>query len=623
MYGVWGKLLYVDLNSDKISEYKVDEEIYEKFLGGRGLATYLLWKELGHKWDQLDPLDPENLLIIMTGPLTGYYPGPKLIISGKSPQSLGVIASGISTGAAHEIKRSGYDGIIIKGAAKEPVYLYVSDRRVEIRDAKKLWGLGGIDLFKALKEDIKIDFSLWGSDDYPKFIYIGLAGENKVRTAAIMADLTHGAGYGGYGAVMGSKNLKAVVIKGRERYPRPADPDRVVKLLNSMIDKAYPRMRLSGFRLWGTPEALWDYGFVRSSAPVKNWQEEWHNKPTVTHMAFELMIWTESHRSCPYCLNVCMHLSKISYKDKILITDGPDYEMSQFLGPDLGIYDTEAIARLSALADYLGLCGIQTGSTIAFAMELYEKGVIDKNDIGYDLRWGDAEAVERLMFDIAYRKGFGNILAEGVYRASLQISKLKDIDITKYTVHVKGIAPGAHGIRSRRDYQPIAYAVSVQGGDHMSVGGLPADSMSSESWRAVQDSAPVCKFATLGGGYDELLATFIGAVTGLEFTKDTIYKDIGPRILTLQRILLLLGGPDIYWDPRLHDDNPPRFYEPLPSGPYKGSFVPRDEVEKLKKEYYRALGWNELGIPTEETLKRLGLEEVETAVDKIKKRLKL
>jgi aldehyde:ferredoxin oxidoreductase len=621
VHGVWGKLLDIDLSSNRVSEYSVEEEAYRKFLGGRGLATYILWRELGLKWSEIDPLGPENLLIVMTGPLTGYYPGSKVIVTGKSPQSYGVIGSGISTGLAQELKRCGYDGIIVRGVAKEPVYLLVTDDKVEIRDVKRLWGLGGLELFRALKDEVRIDFRLWGIDDYPKFIYIGPAGENMVRVAAVMADLTHAGGYGGYGAVMGSKKLKAIVVKGRKALPPPADLNRVKELLSSLMSKAVPLMRLSGYRLWGTPEALWDFGFVRSSAAVRNWQEEWHDKATASHAALEWSVWIKHYRSCPYCLNACMHLSgPFHYEGRTLVTDGPDYEMAQFLGPNLGIYDAESIAKLSALADYLGLCGIQTGSVIGFAMELYERGILTRDDLGYELRWGDVDAVIRVMCDIAYRRGFGEILAEGVYRASIRISKLKNIDVSKYAVHFKGVAPGSHGIRSRRDYQPIAYAVSVQGGDHMSVGGLPADTMASESWRAVQDSAVVCKFASLVSGYDEVVAAFISAVTGLPFTRSSIYGDVGPRILTLQRVLLLLGGPDVFWDPRLYDDNPPRWYEPLPSGPYKGSYVPRDEVERLKKEYYKALGWNELGLPTEETLRRLGLEELSPAIEIVKKR---
>jgi aldehyde:ferredoxin oxidoreductase len=298
--------------------------------------------------------------------------------------------------------------------------------------------------------------------------------------------------------------------------------------------------------------------------------------------------------------------------------------MGAYLGSNLGIFNVKEFTALSAIADNLGLCGIQTGNVVGFAFELYEKGVLTREDVGYELRWGDFKAASKLLEDIAYRRGIGKVLAEGTYRAALKIAEMKGLkpeEVLKYAVQAKGIGIGAHGIRSKADFpQPIAYVCSVQGGDHTSVAGLPINTIESESWKAFFDSAVVCWF-NLFNIPEDTVVKFLNVVTGWGMSKDELYKELGPRILTLQRVLLLLGGPDVYWDPRIHDDNPPRFYEPLPSGPYKGKAGDREEVKKLKVQYFSELGWDELGIPTKETLSRLGLTELEPAVERVRKRL--
>ncbi|MEM1623723.1 MAG: aldehyde ferredoxin oxidoreductase C-terminal domain-containing protein [Sulfolobales archaeon] len=610
LFGAWGRLLRVDLSTGRVSTEEVHPMVYRMYIGGRGLATYLLWRDLGKKWRDVDPFGPENILTVLTGPLTGYYPGVKLVVSGKSPQSGGVVGSAVSSHVAYAIKAAGYDGIVVSGASRDPVYLYVRDDSVEVRDASKLWGLGGLELVKALRDDV--------GRDLPS-LYIGPAGENLVRTAAVMARWFHAAGYGGYGAVMGSKKLKAIVVEGSGPLPPVANRDDFVKLRYEVVDKVAAR---TTFRRWGTTFGLWRVGHETSSEPIRNWQEEWHSREEFSHVPIERKHWVKNPWADWGCPLACMKVSRAVVDGVIYLTDGPDYEMGAYLGSNLGLFEVDKVIALSAIADDLGLCGIQVGNVVGFAVELFERGVITEEDVGYALRWGDFKSLKKLLEDIAYRRGFGAVLAEGVYRSAIEIAKRKGLpveDVLKYAVQVKGIGVGAHGIRSRKDYpQPIAYAASVQGGDHTSVAGLPANSAESEVWPAFLDSAVICMFTSVE---EDIVLKFLNAVTGWSVTKDELYGTIGPRILSLQRILLLLGGPDVRWDPRKHDDNPPRFYEPLPTGPYAGSLVPREEVSKSLVEYYRQLGWDDFGIPTEETLRKLGLYDAVDVVRALRREL--
>ncbi|MCD6301053.1 MAG: aldehyde ferredoxin oxidoreductase [Staphylothermus sp.] len=608
-HGFLGRLLEVDLTNGKTRDVVINQRFYRMFLGGRGLATWLLWKRLGEKWEKIDPLNPDNILLVLTGPLTGYYPGARLCISGKSPQNNGVIGSTLATEVAVELKAAGYDGIIITGASKDPVYLYIEDDEVELRDASRIWGKGSRETWKYIMEDTKSSYARNGATTPPAFIYIGPAGENLVRTAVVMSKWTHAAGYGGYGAVMGSKRLKAIVVKGNNPLPKVAKPDRYKELFNRVIEQLLKR---HGMRAWGTAQGFWSVAYDSSSEPVKNWQEEWHNVAEFNQFEFEKRVWRKRYWSDWGCPTSCLKVSCVKKRDEVYLTDAPDYEMAAYLGPNLGVFKPEDVTYLSALIDELGLCGIQTGNVIGFASELYQRGILTKNDIGYELKWGDVEAITRIIEDITYRRGIGKILAEGTYRAALTISELKGVDVLKYAVQVKGVGVGAHGIRSGKDYPDLhAYASSVQGADHTSV--------APEKDAVFFDSAVICIFN--GVDWNTMIA-MQNAVTGWNTTSKEVLDEIGVRVLTLQRILLLLGGPDVFWDPRIHDDNPPRFYEPLPSGPYKGKTVEKKDVEEKKREYYKELGWDELGIPTDETLEKLGIKEALREVKRIRERLK-
>jgi len=617
--GYAGKFLDVDLSSQAIKETRFSDEILRDYLGGRGLATKILWDRLGPKWETVDPLGPENILLLLTGPLTGYYPGGRTCVSGKSPQSNGVVGSTLSGEFGVELRCAGYDGIIVTGESEKPVYLFLKDSDVELRDAGEVWGKDGKQTVSMLTKEcrglLNTRYKKYGEWKEPAMLYVGPAGENKVRTAVVGSKWAHAAGYGGYGAVMGSKKLKAVVAKGTGPLPEVADVRRVKRLIDTVCNGIYEGEL---WRRWGTGAGGYNFGNKSSSEPIRNWQEEWHDEKSYGVDKFENRLWMKPYWGDFGCPTTCLKLAVVkSGQFKGAISDNPDYEMQAYLGPNLGIFSPEENVFLSSLIDDLGLCGIQTGNVMGFAAELYQNGILTKDDFeGLEPKWGDAEAFATLAEKIAYREGMGNTLAEGTYRAALAIGKRKNIDLLPYAIQAKGISIGAHGIRSGQDFPDIiSYACSVQCGDHTSLASLPLDG-GGEVMGIFSDSGVFCSFNGFGVSR-RIRFDFYKAVTGENLTRKEWAFNRGLRILQLQRIMLLLGGPDLKWNPKIHDDNPPRFYEPLPNGPYKGKTADRAAVEEYKNRYYRAVGWDRNGIPTAKILKKLGLREVEKALERI------
>jgi aldehyde:ferredoxin oxidoreductase len=619
--GYAGKFLEADLSKEKISETRFDDETLEAYFGGRGLATKILWDRIGKRWARADALGPENLLIALTGPMTGIYPGGRICVSGKSPLSNGTVGSTASTEFAHELKCAGYDGVIVSGRADEPVYIQVTDEGGEIKPAGHLWGKDGEETLIALNREVgtalakkKPNVGLWRE---PGMIYIGPAGENMVRNAAVMTKLCHACGYGGYGAVMGSKRLKAIVAKGRGRMPAVDAPEAAKLLWRRSHEYLIAR---SGFRRQGTGYGGYGFGNNTSSEPIRNWQEEWHDEKSFGGPMFETRFWVKKKWSDWNCTTNCMKVSCIKTGPwKGDITDMPDYELQSHCGTNFGIFDPEACIHLSTLVDKLGHSGINGPNAMGYAAELYQRGILTEKDIGFELKWGDPNAFDRLARMIAMREGIGDVLAEGTYRAALKIAEMKKMkpeELLKYAVVVKGIEVGAHGTRSDADFaHDISYAASVQGGDHTS---LADDGYSDMSGSIFADSGVFCSFA-YGGVPQELVFDFAKAITGFPITIESWRRVTGPRIITLQKALLLMGGPDVTWKPIEDDDNPPRFYEPLPNGPYAGKTTDRAKVESRMQTYFQTLGWDEQGIPTRETLDKLGLSDVEPFMRKLRK----
>ena len=560
------------------------------------------------------------MLLALTGPLTGYFHGARICVTGKSPQSNGIIGSTVSGEFPIELKCSGWDGAIVSGRAEAPVYILIDNDNVAIKSAEHLWGKDAKTTLKILTKEVKAEldrkYARFGIQKEPAVIYIGPAGENRVRAAAVEQKWSHAAGYGGYGAVMGSKNLKAIAAKGTGPLPPVANPEEVKELIREYEKLSFSRDRT---RRWRTGYAGYEVGAKRSAEPVRNWQEEWHDERSMGGDRFDLRYWVKRYWGDYGCAVTCMKLAVIKAgPNKGAVTDNPDYELEAYLGPNLGVFDAGDVIYLSSLMEDLGYSGINGGNILAFAAELYQRGILTKDDLdGLELRWGDTVALAKLARRIATRDGrYFDILAEGTYRAALTISELKGVDVLPYAVHVKGVEVGAHGTRSDEDYtHDICYACSVQGGDHTSTVSDAYGDMST----VFQDSAVYCNVIAWGGGLDGLDWRFLRAVTGWDITQEEWKRELGHRIVHIQRAAELIGGPDISWQPPEDDDNPPRFYEPLPTGPFKGSVTDKEEVERRRREYYEAIGWDENGIPKSSVLKKLDLLDVDRALNGIRR----
>ncbi len=616
--GYNGKFLEINLSNRTFKEVKFADDLLKDYIGGRALASKILCDRLLNEWENLDPLGPGNILLVLPGPLTGFFPGGRVCVSGKSPQSNGVVGSTVGGEFGVELRCAGYDGLIFTGKAENPVYAFVKDSDVEIRDASHLWGKDGKETVTLLNKECRRllteRYRRCGEWKEPALLYVGPAGEHRVRTAAVMAKWTHAAGYGGYGAVMGSKNLKAVAVKGTGPLPKVADLAEVKRLIDSVNRNAYENVL---WRRWGTGGGGYNFASNTSSEPIRNWQEEWHDEKGYGVDQFESRLWVKQCWSDFGCGTNCMKIAQVkSGKFKDAITDNPDYEMEAYLGPNLGIFVPEEDVFMSSLIDDLGLCGIQTGNVMGFAAELFQRGILTKDDLdGMELKWGDTEAFAKLAKKIALREGIGDVLAEGTYRAAVKIGKTKGKSLLQYAVQSKGISIGAHGIRSGRDFSTdIGYASSVQCGDHTSGTDLAENGIVDEVWSVFNDSAVCCNFSGGFGLPRRLKFDFYNAVTGLSLSREKWGKGGGLKTLQIQRALLLLGGPDLKWNPKVDDDNPPRFYEPLPSGPYKGKAANRKRVRAHLQEYYEDIGWDENGVPRSEVLKKLGLENVAKAL---------
>lgn len=596
--GYHGQLLEIDLSSKSIKKVDLDPNLAKNFIGGRAMGGKMLLDAYGTNWGKIDPLSPEAILLILAGPYVDFI-GCKSNFVFKSPQTFGIVGAQGSGDFIHELRFSGYDGIILKGKASSPVYITIFDDKVEIKDASKMWG-------KEIPETHKMITDLYGNQTSQ--YYIGPAGENLVRYAAAVTEWYRAAGRGGAGAVMGSKNLKALVCRGTGAAPAVADQ----KKLNALMESArvnLPIVRAST-REYGTASGIFTTGNVSSSEPVKNWQSEWHDQQQIRGQFFAAEQWLRRYWSDYGCTVACSKLGRVKTGKRAgIIGELPDYEAGALEGTNFGIFDINEILYATMRPDELGFDLISVGNVCGWACEAQEKGILTAADLnGIQLKWGEADGFVKLMDAIAKREGTEiiKLLGEGLGPTVKKLGKGAE-----FAMVTKNMEWGAHGARSLKDKNEVSYPVSAHGGDHMSNATVSYASDGKTVAYAredalFRDSSGICSFQGLTRDQE---IEWLQAITGFGITKDQMEKEMIINWATMMRVSLLLAG----WTYK-DDVNPPRAYEPLPDGPYKGMKVDKNIEETKKQQFYAAQGWDKEGVPTAEALKKAGLESFESVI---------
>jgi len=610
--GFAGKILNVDLSERKIVEEPLETDKVEEYIGGKGFAARLLWEKTPAN---VDPLSPENIIIFATGPLTATLcPSTRMCIVTKSPLSGTFVDSYVGGHFGHELKFAGYDFIIIRGKSEKLVYLWIDDENVEIEDAGWLLGKDTFETEERIREKHK--------DRTIRVACIGPAGEKLVRYALVNIDLYRQAARGGIGAVMGSKNLKAVAVRGSNPI-EVKDPEKFEQLALEAYEAIDRNESLYTMKRWGTGRSV-IFSSDQCLYPTRNYQAEtFEGAENLSGEAMERKLWVK-RKACFNCPIHCGHLAVVKSSDYAgTIVEGIEYETTALLGADCGVDDLAAVAYANMLCDKLGLDTLSTGGTIAWAMECYERGILtDKDTDGLKLNFGNHKAMNETILKIAKREGLGNLLAEGVKRASEKIGKGSD----KFAMHVKGLELPGWGIRAAPS-MGLAYATADRGGCHQrawpityDLGSKTPDGRYLERYStegkafvtkhdqdlvAALYSLVACDFATGAIGTGRYI-NLLNAATGWTYNMER-FMETGERIWNLIRAFNIREGI------RKEDDTlPPRiFEEPLPSGIAKGRILPKEDFEKMIREYYELRGWElETGIPTYEKLKKLGLEDV-------------
>ncbi len=599
------KVALVHLASGTSEDLLLPGEVVRKYIGGSGLGTYLLFR---YGSPAADPLSPDNPLIFMNGPFqgTGIPTSGRHQVISKSPLTGAFGESDCGGTFGFHLKRAGYDGLVFLGRSSSPVYAAVIDGRVEIRDGTSLWG----------KDTFETEEALFSAEGKPAGVAcIGPAGERMVLLANIMHDgrNARAAGRGGLGAAMGSKNLKAVVARGKEKTVMADEK----KVREKSAEKAKFYMeKLPAMTRFGTAGGV-ALAEQNGDLPLKNWSMgSWPEEvKSITGEAMADTILT-GNWGCMACPIKCGR--EVAFDG--ISGAGPEYETIGMLGSNCLINDLKAIGRGNDLCNRMGIDTISGGSAVAFSMELYERGIIDERTVGYPLQWGDGEAMVRLLTDISEKRGFGVVLAEGTKKAAEKIGKGAE----KYAIHSKGMDFPAHDPRC---YKSLAagYATSNRGACHLSgfsysfersmtypeLGvdavldrtvdeGKGKVNVGFQNLMGVLDSLKMCKFPFAATRLEDLLV-WINGVTGWDMACGEL-MEAGERIFNLKKLFNLacgLTGRD--------DALPERILrEPRGSG---GSADTLPDLESQLREYYVERGWTEEGIPLPEKIASLGLEE--------------
>lgn len=603
-YGRW--ILRVNLTNGEISKELLDPKILKEYLGGRGLATYLLYKELPIG---ADPLGPENKVFIASGPLSGAFvpAAGKVDFVSKSPLTGGYGNSNMGGHFAGEMKYAGYDVIIIEGKAEEPSYLFIEDDRVEIRSAENIWGKGSSATEKFLKDELGDEFQI---------AVIGQGGENLVPFACVSHDFGRQAGRTGMGAVLGSKNIKAIAIHGTKEIPI-ANMDKMLRVGKEMYEWCFKdKATLPIWQKHGTSIVVSmsnDWG----SFSTRNFQTgyfEGHKGISAEAMLKQIVKYNKACFSCP------MGCGKWSWIGKYSVSvEGPEYETSALCGGNCGISDIKDVAYANYLCDELGLDTISTGSVVAFAIECFQKGIITPIDTEEkELEFGDVETFEYLAKIIALKKTpLGEILGKGVKEAA----KIFGNDSEKFAIHVKGLEISGYEPRNATAMM-LSDLTSSVGGHHSDAWAITEDLLKGghviegkaahviklQHIRPMFDMLGVCRLLWVELNLPlEKYSEVLKAVTGQDYSLEDLLK-ISERVFNLTRAF---WAREVSEFGRSWDQPPARFLEEeVPSGPTKGKKLTQEMVDALLDDYYSLRVWNANGIPTKEKLIELGLEFV-------------
>ena len=607
MKGVWNKILRVDLTTMKATEEAVPDRVYEMFLGGAGLGAWILYKEVPA---HVQPLDPENRITFAGGPFSGVKQSgaAKWSVTSRVPATNLNADSAATASWIYELKAAGYDAVVVQGKAEKPVYIVIDDGKVEIKDASHLWGKDCIETDEALKDEIGKAFEI---------ACIGQAGE---RLSS------------GLGAVMGSKNLKAIAVRGTKECP-VADPARLEEINKEInrrvleVDKAKPSDH--SIRLHGTSfvaEPFWSLG----NLPIKNYSlgmfdSGVKNLGSPNHVTkLGAKPWP-----CKFCTLGCHKLVEIKSGPYAFKGKDSEYESFAMMGFDLMIDDLEAVVYAGHLANRYGLDTISLGGVLAWAFESYEKGVLTKDDCyGLELTWGNAHALVEMTKKIGLREpGLGWLLGEGCKIAAEKTGKGSEA----WAVQMKGLEIPAHDGRAAF-LAALNYSVGTGGpnhergnAQHIWVGnirlpewGITADIKMEErhTWNQAGDrvakfqdycniinSLCHCKFHEFSGYTLTDMLNTVNAITGWGWDQ-TEFRNSGARITMLQRLLNARYG----WKKADDFTLPKRMMEPKPDGPVAG--ISPVGLEEAIVDYYKVRGYDEDGVPTKETLKALGMEQI-------------
>lgn len=605
MNGYGGKILRVNLTTGQISKEQTSAEMARDFIGGRGFGAYFLFREVPKG---CDPLGPENMLIISSGPMSGLMiPGAgKCDFTTKSPLTGGYASASMGGHFTAEMKYAGLDSIILEGVSLKPVYLYIDDNRIELRDASDLWGKGTIAVEMALKEKLGEEFQV---------ATIGPGGENLVSYACINHDFGRQAGRGGVGTVMGAKKVKAIAIHGTRSIP-VADLENYRESGKALYKACKEASFLPEWTRYGTT-VVTSWCDEVGALPTRNFSAGSFEdgKGLYGPVMREKIVITD--KGCFGCPSPCGKYSRSKKYD--IFVEGPEYETIGLMGSNLGISDIEAVAKANLLADDEGIDSISAGNAIGWAMECYEKGIFTRADTdGVDLKFGNIDATFELIKKISRKEGLGALLSEGVKRASKKVGQGSE----KFAIHVKGMEQSAYATHNATAML-LAYMTCDVGAHHNRSWAITYDLQVGrdlvvpekvarviwlQNFRPMFDVLGGCRLQWVELGIDRnLYVPALEAITGIKRTWEDFEK-VGERIWNLTRMYWAREneGFDREWDLPS-----PRFYEDPPtSGATQGQITSIEDVNRLLDMYYEQRGWDSQGIPTPERLEALNLSDL-------------